>query len=148
MEQDAVIGGDTLERLRELARKQRIAEAREIGPLRIGPRLRDHRAITEASLGEIAHHNWGPDFNERALAGLMSFVMKWVIANESLGRTLTVDDFGEYWGESTRTVYRSLKRFREVFPSEHDPDRIGRLVEGRPNARGWRTLADIRVPLA
>ena len=110
-------------------------------------RLTDESPVTLASLEEIVSLNSAPGASDREISGPLVFVMQWEIARRALGRAPSTDEFADFWGASTRTVYRSLKRFREAFPGELDPDRIAQLGQPRNNNFGWRAFATLRVPV-
>ncbi len=50
-----------------------------------------------------------------------SFLLAWGAAAKSLGHEPTMNEYLVYWKESHATYYRDLKRFRNVWPGEKNP---------------------------
>jgi hypothetical protein len=49
-------------------------------------------------------------------APVAEFVMEWEIAVRKHAGSITIEEFGRWWKDSTRTAYRRLDAFRELFP--------------------------------
>lgn len=54
----------------------------------------------------------------------LTYVAAWGIASDAEGRSLTVEEYGDYWKESRATAYREFQAFRRVWPNEETPARI------------------------
>ncbi len=50
-----------------------------------------------------------------------SFVHGWALVEHELGQKIGIEEFARFTGMSKRTAYRSLRRFREVFPEARTP---------------------------
>jgi hypothetical protein len=48
-------------------------------------------------------------------ARVCTFICQWTIAVNAIGRPITIEEYGEWWNESERTVYRHQAEFRRVF---------------------------------
>jgi hypothetical protein len=62
-------------------------------------------------------------------AKVVAFIVQWAIAGEALGRSLTLDDYADWWHASRSTVFREQARFREAFPGEATPQRLVDLLK-------------------
>lgn len=52
---------------------------------------------------------------------VMAFVITWADTTAELGHEPTVEEYAVTWKVSSRTVYRELAAFREVWPEFTDP---------------------------
>jgi hypothetical protein len=53
-----------------------------------------------------------------------SFLVAWMIAEDDLGPTMSVEEYGEWWGQSRATAYRDLERWRRVVPEYGTPSAL------------------------
>lgn len=51
----------------------------------------------------------------------MAFAMCWAVTEQKLGRAPTVEEYAVEWKVSSRTVFRELATFRDVWPEFNDP---------------------------
>jgi hypothetical protein len=65
-----------------------------------------------------------------------AFITQWAIASQSLGRSITREEYADWWRESERNVYRHLADFRAVFPGFDTPQPMADLAQQR--AAGWQ----------
>lgn len=76
---------------------------------------------TERTIGAVARDRVGVLAAGRAVA----FMVQWAILRDELGgRTPTIDEYRDFWGDSERTAYRHQALFRTAFPGEETPDRL------------------------
>lgn len=69
-------------------------------------------------------------------AKVQSFIAQWTIASESLGRPITLAEYGEWWKESRATVYRRQQEFRAIFPTLDTPQPIADAAIA--NGQDWQ----------
>lgn len=55
---------------------------------------------------------------------VQAFIAQWTMASASLGRPITLADYGEWWKESHATRYRRQQEFRSIFPTLDTPQPI------------------------
>lgn len=72
-----------------------------------------------ASLIEHAYARTGSMLTASRLA---AFVLAWGHVRDELGRSPSIDEYAELWGEHRATAYRALALFRESFPGNETPD--------------------------
>lgn len=82
-------------------------------------------------------------------ARICSFIACWCIASQALGRSITTEDYAEWWKESERTVYRWQAEFREVFPHLSTPQPIADQAIARSEAlsRGVQGVGSLPASL-
>ncbi len=70
-------------------------------------------------------------------AKLAEFVCAWAIATRSVGHTLGIEEFSEWWAEgySRRTAYNRLREFRAVFPEFETPHVLAAVIVKAMDAR-------------
>jgi hypothetical protein len=84
------------------------------------------------TLQQLAAANVG----QIAGAKVVAFIVQWAIAQEAVGHTLTLDEYGDWWNVSRSTVFREQARFREAFPSEATAQRLVDLL-GQEEGSAW-----------
>jgi hypothetical protein len=70
----------------------------------------------------------------RGIRGV-TFLVSWGLCADSLDRVPSVDDVGEYWGDSRATAYRDFGDFRAAFPEEATPERLWAVVRAHVSSR-------------
>jgi hypothetical protein len=53
---------------------------------------------------------------------LVVFIHEWAMCEAEAGERVGIERFGAWWPESTRTAYRRLAEFQEVFGADLGPD--------------------------
>jgi hypothetical protein len=48
-------------------------------------------------------------------ARVCAFVTQWTLAQQAIGHHITIEEYRDWWNESTRTAYRHQSEFRAVF---------------------------------
>jgi hypothetical protein len=84
-------------------------------------------------------------------ARVAAFIAQWTIVSQALDRPITLEDYGAWWHESERTVYRHQARFREVFPQLKTPQPISDAAIARAGEwrdRGVAGIGELPVSLA
>jgi hypothetical protein len=140
------------------SRAQPVGISAEWYRVEYGRQVLSDRAGLRTTVGAVVAHNLAAS-SLASCVGPIEFMMRWRILSDILradavetrrgggsvdDAALTVDvkRFAEFWGESERTVYRSLRRFRTAFPGEVDPGRVLWCVQEWDLTLGWNGLAE------
>jgi len=84
-------------------------------------RARDPKPVT---LQQLAARHVGRLKSYRVVA----FILCWGIAEDALGHSPTLEEYGDWWRESRATTFRQQALFRDAFPGESSPQRIADLL--------------------
>lgn len=82
---------------------------------------------------------------------VQAFIVQWTIASQTLGRPITLAEYGEWWAEPERTAYRHQASFRAVFPHLETPQPIADAAIARAEEwshRGTRGLGQLPASIA
>jgi hypothetical protein len=94
----------------------------------------------DATLIEIAYARTGSMLRA---ARVVAFIQAWGVTRRELGRTPTMDEYVDFWGEGRSTAYKHLGEFREVFDRCEWPDPVLDLL-----AAAQADRADLRAVTA
>jgi hypothetical protein len=61
-------------------------------------------------------------------ARVCSFVIRWAMCADALGREPEVVEYIEWWNERDRTAWRHLAEFREVFATDQTPQFLAAVI--------------------
>jgi hypothetical protein len=79
---------------------------------------------------------------------VLSFMAAWGLAEESVGRSIGIEEYASWWREANGTVYRHQALFREAFPGESTPARLLALASEQWDERkGITALGAVVVAL-
>lgn len=57
-------------------------------------------------------------------ARLAAFIVTWGVCRDKLGRTPSVEEYADWWGQPYATAYREQQLFREAFAPLKTPDPV------------------------
>jgi hypothetical protein len=91
------------------------------------------RVTTSPSLAEVALANFKQAGRTRTRAVIdtsqaCALVWAWAKVTRDLGHEPTRREYGAYWHQTERQLYRELLRFRVAFPTEHDPQNLANYL--------------------
>jgi hypothetical protein len=79
-------------------------------------------------------------------ARVVAFVCQWTMASQALGRSITLEEYRDWWKESERTAYRHQREFRDVFGMpDPQPFADQAIVRAEALAHGVKGLGSLSV---